>query len=67
MIWAAICAAIWLTGAAASLGAMHRLGSRNPGTAGECFSGDSMLDLWLAAAWPVFLPCYVAYVMAAGR
>lgn len=55
---------LYVLGIAASLGAMHRIGARNPDTLDECFSGDDVLDLMLAMAWPLFWPLHLAYRLA---
>lgn len=61
MIWYLIYAAVWMLGFFASVGAMARIGERNPETIGESFTGDDLLDLIVAALWPVTWPCFAAY------
>ncbi|AEH88192.1 hypothetical protein Mesop_3751 [Mesorhizobium opportunistum WSM2075] len=56
----------WMLGCSLSSGALARLGAANPQTIGDCFSGDYWLDLWCIFLWPLFWPCWFAYLLARG-
>lgn len=51
----------WLIGAAGSNAALSHMGTTNPNTFGDSFSGDDMLDLICIMAWPLFWPCWAAH------
>lgn len=64
MVFWTVVFAIWLVGAAATVGAITKLGWASPDTIGDSFSGDDTLDIIIVVLWPLFWPCYGAYKLA---
>lgn len=59
----ALLIATWLVGASFTMAALSTMGEASDVTHGDCFSGDASLDAILIALWPIFWPCWAAYLL----
>lgn len=55
-----IIAAIWLLGAAFTMGALG-LRARIFDATGHTFTGSTWMDVGLVLTWPIFWPCFAAH------